>query len=522
MRTTAFGLDDAEMRLRLDMNRITPRDRAMLRDLERIIGPHMPQIVDAFYSHVGRFPEALKVVQSAGSSIEALKKTNPNYFKEIFRAEFGADFFENRLAIGEIHARVGLEPKWFFMAMSTYYEVITPLIVRHYRFNNARIADALRAFQKVFNMDQELIMEAYIEYGFIGHLRAVVVETNNAITGLSETSAQVRRAAEESGRATTEVSMVTDQLATGATSQAEGATRAASAMEVLAQNSDQMVASNTATEAGLLGAAQAVEKLQACIAAISKEAALWEEIRGRIAAMDAVRETVTVTATRVQETNDRAEEIGRIVKTIDDIASQTNLLALNAAIEAARAGEHGRGFAVVAEEVRKLAEDSSQATKVITDLIRAVQTGSHEAMEAMERTMADVTSAAEVTMQAAGCLEAIAKESLASNELSASLTDAMTRFQERAKGTSEALKIVQSEVGALTHELQAIAAVTEENSASSEEVSAAAMELSAQVEELVASVGEVDEQIHALEAVSAQATQAIAKSSGARHLKLAA
>ena len=512
MRTQKFGITAQNRAERLAMNRITNHDRELVRDLGKVLTPQMDKIVDEFYGHLAKYPVALAIVVGAGSSIEKLKQTNPRYFAEIFKGEFDDAYFESRLFIGEIHANVGVTPQWFYAAMSTYFDVITPMIVKAYKFKPAKLAQVLSAFQKVFNLDQEVILEAYIEYGFIANLRTVVEETDNIVKVLSESSRQLRAGAEDSGRATTEVAHVAEQLAQAGQLQAESAQKAGTSTNQLSANSRIMIDASEKQHTALKKAAEVVSDVQTNIAEIVGQAAIWEQIRDRIAAMDRVQTTVSETASRVNEMNSRSEEIGRIVQTIDDIAAQTNLLALNAAIEAARAGEHGRGFAVVAEEVRKLAENSSSATKEISDLIRAVQIGTQEAMGSMNQTMTDVQGAAEVTLEAAQCLETIAKSASATRSLNDVLTKSMNEVTEAAKVNEEILGKVEAEISTVNEAIENVAAITEENSASGQQMSAASEELSAQVEELVASVCELDQQVAVLAQVAKKASSAISSS----------
>jgi methyl-accepting chemotaxis protein len=120
--------------------------------------------------------------------------------------------------------------------------------------------------------------------------------------------------------------------------------------------------------------------------------------------MKSIAESVNATANRVQELGKSSDQIGQIVKVIDEIAGQTNLLALNAAIEAARAGQHGRGFAVVAGEVRRLAERTTTATKEIAATIETVQAETQRAVRQMQAGTEQVEAGVVTTSKAGASL----------------------------------------------------------------------------------------------------------------------
>jgi len=122
-----------------------------------------------------------------------------------------------------------------------------------------------------------------------------------------------------------------------------------------------------------------------------------EQTIGEIHKID---QAVSASAASVSELGKRGEEIGAVIKVINDIADQTNLLALNAAIEAARAGEHGRGFAVVADEVRKLAERTTKATEQVARSIQSIQTETKQAVERMARGTEQVKNGVQLAQRA--------------------------------------------------------------------------------------------------------------------------
>ncbi|MEZ4701867.1 MAG: PAS domain-containing methyl-accepting chemotaxis protein [Rhodothermales bacterium] len=116
---------------------------------------------------------------------------------------------------------------------------------------------------------------------------------------------------------------------------------------------------------------------------------------------------VGATSTIVEQLGASSQQIGEIVQVIDDIANQTNLLALNAAIEAARAGEQGKGFAVVADEVRKLAERTTGATKQIEGMIKSIQSQTKEAVVSMQKGKQEVESGITLADHAGSALQQI-------------------------------------------------------------------------------------------------------------------
>ena len=252
----------------------------------------------------------------------------------------------------------------------------------------------------------------------VDSLKAMIISVQDSSAQVASHSQELASSSEEVSATVEEVASTTNEVA--ATS-SQGAENAGSA----AQESEQV---QQVAEEGNKAVQETVEKIKSI--ANSSESV----------------------STAINKLGTQSEQIGNIIDTITNIADQTNLLALNAAIEAARAGEHGKGFAVVAEEVRKLAEQSAEAANQITGLIKEIQVGVGEAINAMDHGASEVSEGVQVANNAGVALEqiskAIQKNTTVVKDLAAGIEQSNEGMQQLSSSNEQITSTVQQVSGA--------------------------------------------------------------------------
>ncbi len=271
---------------------------------------------------------------------------------------------------------------------------------------------------------------------------------------LAAVGIKVNKLAEQVASSSEILSTSADEQARGAESQKDESGAVATAMEEMTATVIEVANNASSTSQAASDGAESAKR------GVSLVEGAIESVRG-------VSSSAEHLATVLHTLDGRAEEIGRIIGVINDIADQTNLLALNAAIEAARAGEAGRGFAVVADEVRKLAEKTMEATKEVETAIGHIQSGSAEAVESMETTKNHVEKSSQSSEEAGQALEDIMRN----------IEDMNLRISQIATAAEEQSAAAE-EINARIEEINKIAAETTDSSIDANRESSALAELS--------------------------------------------
>src|ERR1700732_4804176 len=324
-------------------------------------------------------------------------------------------------------------------------------------------------------------------------LQELVRTTRDSAGQVSSGSTQVAGAADESAKVSVQAASAIEEV-----------TSTMHEMSVNVQN----VVKNTQVQASSVAeTSSSIDEMVTSIQRVADTAKMLvdishrsrEEARTGMATMDKATEGLNRTSHAIQASAEiidvlgrRADDIGKIIEVIDDLAEQTNLLALNAAIEAARAGEHGLGFAVVAEEVRKLAEKSTQSTKEISELIQGIQKEAREAVDNMEKSTSMVQEGLLLNKDLSHALEKISNVVSEvykfSQEIGAATMEQSSGSSQIAKATNRLTEITQ-EINASVEEqasgsqavvraMEKMRELVQQSTSSSTELAAAAEQMS--------------------------------------------
>ena len=324
-------------------------------------------------------------------------------------------------------------------------------------------------------------------------LRDLVRQVRDSASQVASGAGQMAAASEESAKMSIQAASAIDEVT--------------STMHEMSINVQNVVKNTQVQSSSVAETSASIDEMVTSIQRVADTARLLvemshrsrEEAKTGMSTMDKATEGLNRTSRSIQSSAEiidalgrRADDIGKIIEVIDDLAEQTNLLALNAAIEAARAGEHGLGFAVVAEEVRKLAEKSTQSTKEISELIEGIQKEAREAVDNMENSTAMVQEGLVLNKELSAALDkisAVVSEVYKfSQEIGAATTEQSIGSAQIAKATNRLTDITQeinssveeqaSGVQAVARAMERMREMVQQSTSSSTDLAAAAEQMS--------------------------------------------
>uniref|UniRef100_UPI0031832766 methyl-accepting chemotaxis protein n=1 Tax=Edaphosphingomonas laterariae TaxID=861865 RepID=UPI0031832766 len=348
---------------------------AVFPEIARAVERAAPDALDRFYAKVQETPETARFFSST-AMINHAKGKQLDHWRDMFSSRMDERYVAKAETIGNVHARIGLEPTWYIGGYALVLEAMIGRLLTESlraRLGGKQIARVVSTLVKCALVDMDIALSAYFRAEEAARV-AVIDKVGQAMDRL----AQGDFTAELDGLPASYAKLVDDfnsmrlrmrdtlmQVSDTADSINTGASEISQATDDLSRRTEQQAASLEETAAAMDQITQAVRDTAQGAALVNNSVGDAQAdaneggrvVREAIEAMDGIEKS--------------AQEIAQIIGVIDGIAFQTNLLALNAGVEAARAGDAGKGFAVVANEVRALAQRSADAAKDIKGLIGA-------------------------------------------------------------------------------------------------------------------------------------------------------
>ncbi|MGN7470707.1 methyl-accepting chemotaxis protein [Brevibacillus sp. SAFN-007a] len=302
-------------------------------------------------------------------------------------------------------------------------------------------------------------------------LKGVIRQVGETSEQVASSAEELMASAEQTSRATEQIAVTVQEVAAGTERQVTSVGQGVKAIEDMSRGIRQIAVN-----------AQQASSMVVQVASMAGDGN--QSIQAAVEQMNAIHDSIRELAGVVDGLGNHSQAIGQIIEVITGIAEQTNLLALNAAIEAARAGEHGRGFAVVADEVRKLAEQSSQSAQQIGQLIQTIQADTKLAVDAMESGTKEVQEGILVVHHAGETFGQIQSSITTVADQIQDVSAAAQEVSAHSEQVVQAIELVSEVSGIAAEGTQNVSAATEEQLAAMEEITSSATALSDMADEL--------------------------------------